>query len=59
MIAVTPRALDQNCIAISKVWTTGMLVAAEGPPDKRTGAPTLSKIIELNFFWLHMNIIKS
>ena len=30
-----------NCIAISKVWTTGMLVAAEDPPDKCAGAPTL------------------
>ena len=32
-----------HCIAISKVWTTGMLVAGEGPPDKRAGAPTSSK----------------
>ena len=29
-----------DCIAISKVWTTGMLVAGEGPPHKRAGAPT-------------------
>ena len=29
-----------DCIAISKVWTTGMLVAAEGQPDKRAGALT-------------------
>ena len=34
-----------NCIAISKVWTTGMLVAGEGPPDKRAGAPTSPKVI--------------
>ena len=27
-----------HCIAISKVWTTGMLVVGEGPPDKRAGA---------------------
>ena len=27
-----------DCIAISKVWTTGMLVAGEGPPDNRAGA---------------------
>ena len=34
-----------DCIAISKVWTTGMLVAGVGPPDKRAGAPTSSKVI--------------
>ena len=26
-----------DCIAISKVWTTGMLVAAEDAPDKHAG----------------------
>ena len=36
-----------DCIAISKVWTTGMLVAGEGPPDKRAGAPTSSKVIQV------------
>ena len=35
-----------GCIAISKVWwTTGMLVAVEGPPDKRTGVTTSWKVI--------------
>ena len=28
-----------HCIAISKVWTTGMLVAGEGPPDKTRRSP--------------------
>ena len=36
---------EVDCIAISKVWTTGMLVAGEGPPHKRAGAPTSSKVI--------------
>ena len=27
-----------DCIAINKVWTTGMLVTVEGPPDKCAGA---------------------
>ena len=31
-----------DCIAISKVRTTGMLVVVEGPPDKRAGASTSS-----------------
>ena len=35
-----------DCIAISKVWTTGMLVAGEGPPDKCAGAPTSSKVMQ-------------
>ena len=41
------RALNQKLtvLPISKVWTTGMLVAGEGPPDKRAGAPTSSKVI--------------
>ena len=34
--------LKVDYISISKVWTTGMLVVMEGPPDKRTGAPTSS-----------------
>ena len=38
---------EVDCIAISKVWTTGMLVAGEGPPDKRAGAPTSSKVIQV------------
>ena len=36
-----------DCIAISEVWTTGMLVGGEGPPDKRVGAPTSSKFIQV------------
>ena len=32
-----------DCTVISKVWITGMLVAAEGQPDKRAGAPYLMK----------------
>ena len=36
-----------DCIAIRKVWTTGILVAGEGPPDKRAGAPTSSKVIQV------------
>ena len=39
------RMIAVDCIGISKVWTTGMLVAGEGPPDKRAGAPTSSKVI--------------
>ena len=34
-----------NVSGISKVWNTGMLVAGEGPPDKRAGAPISSKVI--------------
>ena len=41
------RMIAVDCIGISKVWTTGMLVAVEGPPDKRAGAPTSSKVIQL------------
>ena len=33
------------CIAISKVWTTGMLVVGEGLPDKQARARTSSKDI--------------
>ena len=33
-----------DCTAISKVWTTGMLEAAEGLQDKRAGAPTSLKV---------------
>ena len=33
-----------DCIAISKVWTTEMLVAGEGPPDKHTGAPVVQAL---------------
>ena len=41
-----PRALNQKLtVLLSEVWTTGMLVAMEGLPDKRAGAPTLSKVI--------------
>ena len=36
---------EVDCIAISKVQTTGMLVAGEDPPHKRAGAPTSSKVI--------------
>ena len=40
-----PPALKKvDCTAISKVWTTGMLEAAEGLQDKRAGAPTSSKV---------------
>ena len=38
---------EVDCIAISKVWTTGMLVAGEGPPDKRAGALTSPKVIRV------------
>ena len=36
-----------NVSGISKVWNTGMLVAGEGPPDKRAGAPTSSEVIQV------------
>ena len=44
-----PWALNQKLTVLpySKVWTTGMLVAGEGPPDKRAGAPTSSKVIQV------------
>ena len=44
-----PWALNQKLtvLSYSKVWTTGMLVAGEGPPDKRAGAPTSSNVIQV------------
>ena len=39
------KLVKTNFDSMSKVWTTGMLVAGEGLPDKCAGAPTSSKVI--------------
>ena len=50
-----PRLLGLvDCIAISKVWTTGMLVAREGPPDKRAGLPHQRSYSQLSLGTLHL-----